>query len=60
MIKTATKIIKIENENKNTMKKIITANMTTTKKKENDDKNRKQRRKEKIAKHNKRRIFEKS
>ena len=33
VIKTATKITRIENEKKNTMKKMITANMTATKKK---------------------------
>ena len=32
-MKTTTKIIRIENEKKNTMKKIVTANMITTKKK---------------------------
>ena len=33
MIKTATKITRIENEKENTMKKIITTNITATKKK---------------------------
>ena len=41
VIKAATKITKIENEKKNTMKKIITTNMITTKKKEIDAENRK-------------------
>ena len=39
VIKAATKITKTENENENTMKKMITANMTATKKKKNDDEN---------------------
>ena len=60
VIKTVTKITKIENEKKNSMKKIITANITATKKEkkmtlkiENDVE-------KKITKYNERRTFEKN
>ena len=59
VVKATTKIKKIENENKNAMKKMTTTNMTTTKKKI-DDENRKWSRKKRIAKHNKCWTFEKN
>ena len=58
-MKTTTKITKIENDEKNTMKKVATANMITTKKKL-DNANRKRNRKNETSTNNKCKTIEKN